>query len=738
MDIRFKLLIPLITGFIAFVLFLHFYWVNDYLDNEYRDYKETHEMLMKMLDPELTRVQISGDFAYMNSFLNQEMDLHKKDWPQIIVYDREGHQLYPSTASVPASGKYIFELSHNLYFDGKPFGRLLLAVDWANERQKDLQRIYQIEQLLIVAFAIIILTSAFWQNYLVRQPLLRLQKAATRLAEGNYREKLPGTSNDEVGQLTRIFENMRVKLEQSHADLKQALTDARFSEAQQRAVINTMADALIIIDDHGNIESFNPAAERIFGYDAAEVLDQNIKMLMPEPYASAHDAYLSRYQNTDDPHIIGQSVEVEGVRKDATTITIELRISEIDIGEKRMFSGIIRDISEQKRTETELRIAAIAFDTQEGIIITDPDANIVRVNHAFTHITGYSAEEVIGRNPRLLQSGRHTPEFYIRMWNSLIYTGQWSGEIWNRRKNGEIYLQWASLTAVRDEQEHVTHYVGSFLDISELKEKQLQLEHQTQELAAARDAAEAAARAKSEFLSIMSHEIRTPLNGILGMAQLLTDTRLDEEQYEYLKIITHSGNALLVIINDVLDLSKMEVEKMDLELLEFNLEQTAFEVINLLSIKAREKNLDLIFNYAPDCPRYLLGDAGRIRQILINLIGNAIKFTEHGHVLLEISCQGTSTSEQSDHEHVQLSFKIEDTGIGISPENQSRLFDSFSQADGSTTRKFGGTGLGLTICKKLVNLMNGDISIESSPGQGATFLVSINLAVARPTNSSHK
>lgn len=738
MDIRFKLLIPLITGFIAFVLFLHFYWVNNYLDNEYRDYKETHEMLMKMLDPELTRVQIEGDFAYMNSFLDQEMDLHKKEWPRIIVYDRNGHQLYPPTASVPRSGKYVFELSHNLYFDGQPFGRLILAVDWENERQKDLHRIRQIEKLLILAFAIIILASAFWQNYLVRQPLLRLQKAATRLSEGNYGEKLPGSSNDDVGQLTRIFENMRVKLEQSHADLKQALIDARFSEAQQRAVINTMADALIIIDDQGNIESFNPAAERIFGYDAAEVLDRNIKMLMPEPYASAHDDYLSRYRNTNNPHIIGQTVEVEGVRKDGATITIELRISEIDIAEKRMFSGIIRDISERRRTETELRIAAIAFDTQEGIIITDPDANIVRVNQACTCITGYDVDELVGQNPRLLQSGRQTPEFYIKMWDSLMHTGQWSGEIWNRRKNGEIYLQWASLTAVRDEQDNVTHYVGSFLDISELKEKQLQLEYQTQELSAARDAAEAAARAKSEFLSIMSHEIRTPLNGILGMTQLLTDTRLDEEQHEYLEIITHSGNALLIIINDVLDLSKMEVAKMELELLEFNLEQTAFEVINLLSIKAREKNLDLIFDYTPDCPQSLLGDAGRIRQILINLIGNAIKFTEQGHVLLEISCQGTSTSEQIDHEYVQLSFKIEDTGIGISPENQSRLFDSFSQADGSTTRKFGGTGLGLAICKKLVNLMNGDISIESSPGQGATFLVNINLAVARPTNSSHK
>ncbi len=734
MGIRFKLLLPLIIGFIAFILFLHLYWVDNYLDSEYRDYKETHKTLMKMLEPELTRAQMSGDLAYMHSFLDQTMDLHKKYWRQIAVYDREGHQLYPLTASAPASGNYVFELRHDLHFDGEPFGKLVLLVDWEHERQEELQRIYKIVGLLIVALAIIILASAFWQNYLIRQPLLRLQAAATKLSEGDYREKLPLTSNDEIGRLTRVFEHMRVKLEQSHADLKQALMDARFSEAQQRAVINTMADALIIIDDHGNIESFNPAAERIFGYDAAEILDRNIGMLMPKPHASAHDGYLSRYLDTGETHVLGHVRELEGLRKDGNIITIEMKVSEIDTGYKRLFSGLISDISERKRTETELRIAAIAFDTQEGIIITDPDANIVRVNQACTQITGYNAEELIGQNPRLLQSNRQGPDFYTGMWDSLIHTGRWSGEIWNRRKNGEICLQWASLTAVRDEQDNVTHYVGSFLDISELKEKQLQLEYQTQELSAARDAAEAAARAKSEFLSIMSHEIRTPLNGILGMAQLLTDTRLDEEQNEYLQTITQSGNALLTIINDVLDLSRIEAEKMELELLEFNLEQTAFEVINLLSIRAKEKKLDLIFNYAPDCPRYLLGDAGRIRQILINLIGNAIKFTEQGHVLLEISCLGESGSNAC--EHVQLVFKVKDTGIGISPENQSRLFDSFSQADGSITRKFGGTGLGLAICKKMITLMDGDISIESSLGNGATFLLRINLPVATPKDLS--
>jgi len=725
MGIRAKLLIPLITGLVAFSLYLHFYWVDSYLDNERRNYEETHKTLIKMLEPELVRTRIAGDLAIMNAFLDWQMDLHEKDWKQIIIYDREGNQLYPLTRANPVSGKYIFQVRHDLYFNNESFGRVLLTVDWEHERQEELQRIHQLEQMLIVAFALITLVSIFLQNHLIRQPLLRLKNAATKLAEGDFSTAMPRAANDEIGQLSRVFESMRSSLEQSCINMEQALIIANSNDAQHRAVINTMADALIVINDHGNIESFNPAAERIFGYDAAEVLDQNVKMLMPEPHASAHDGYLARYRNTDNPHILGQSVEVEGVRKDGTIINIELRVSEIDSGETRMFSGIIRDISESKRTETELRIAAIAFDTQEGIIITDPDANIVRVNQACTHITGYDADELMGQNPRRLQSDHQTPDFYKEMWSSLIDKGKWSGEIWNKRKNGEIYPQWASITAVKDEQGNVTHYIGSFLDISELKKNELQLVHQTQQLSIAKDAAEAAARAKSEFLSIMSHEIRTPLNGILGMAQLLSDTQMDKEQSEYLQIITQSGKALLTIINDVLDFSKMGAEKMELELIEFNLEEIAFDVINLLNIKAKEKELELIFHYAPDCPQHLIGDAGRIRQILINLIGNAIKFTEQGHVLLDISHQ-----DSSEQNHAQLLLKIEDTGIGISPENHAKLFDSFSQADASTTRKFGGTGLGLAICKKLLSMMDADIHIESEPGKGATFLIHINLPVA--------
>ncbi|MFW2374195.1 MAG: response regulator [Gammaproteobacteria bacterium] len=235
--------------------------------------------------------------------------------------------------------------------------------------------------------------------------------------------------------------------------------------------------------------------------------------------------------------------------------------------------------------------------------------------------------------------------------------------------------------------------------------------------------AQEATRAKSEFLANMSHEIRTPMNGVLGMAQLLADTPLSNEQQEYLETIETSGQSLLQVINHILDFSKIEAEKMSLESIHFDLQTTAFETTQLLATKATEKNLELLFNFEQNCPHYFIGDAGRLRQILINVLGNAIKFTQQGHVLLDIS------AENVEQERVKLIIKVTDTGIGIPQDQQQKLFDSFVQADGSTTRKFGGTGLGLSICKKLVHLMDGEMGIDSTPGLGSTFWIKLELPI---------
>lgn len=352
--------------------------------------------------------------------------------------------------------------------------------------------------------------------------------------------------------------------------------------------------------------------------------------------------------------------------------------------------------------------------TPHGVMITDKDRIICWVNVSFTKTTGYRQQEVIGRTPSILQSGKHNKSFYRKMWDAIEQTGCWEGEVWNRRKNGEVFPEWLSISEIRNDRGELTHYVGIFSDITARKLAE-------EALANARDQALEASRLKSEFLANMSHEIRTPMNGIIGMSDLLIGTPLNDDQREYAGIIRDSAYSLLTIINDILDFSKIEAGKMELEVIDFTLSSIVEGTAELLADKAREKKIPLMTYIDPALPPQLRGDPGRLRQILLNLSDNAIKFTKKGEVVIRAELV------RKDLTHVTLRFSVTDTGIGLSETAKKRLFQPFVQADGSTTRKYGGTGLGLSICKRLVEMMGGEIGVDSKLGSGSTFWLTVPL-----------
>jgi len=376
----------------------------------------------------------------------------------------------------------------------------------------------------------------------------------------------------------------------------------------------------------------------------------------------------------------------------------------------------------QSRISSEIALAARVFDdSYDGIVITDAQLHILRINAAFTRTTGYSAEEAQGKTPSLLSSGSHGAGFYKTMWDSILHHGGWQGEVVNRRKNGELYHERLAISTVRDASGLTTHYIGMFADISGHKRQEAALQQ-------ALDRAESANQAKSQFLAVMSHEIRTPLNGILGMAQLLQMAEVTPaERVDYAATILDSGQVLLTLLNDILDLSKVEAGKMELTITPTDPTRMLQDTVTLFSKTAQRKGL-LLHVDGPALPHHCYGiDALRLKQMLANLISNAIKFTTQGEICLRVQ------ELQRQGNQARLKVSVSDTGIGIPANKLAELFRPFSQVDSSTTRRFGGTGLGLSIVANLATLMGGEVGVESTEGHGACFWFTLSAPVLVPS-----
>lgn len=645
---------------------------------------------------------------------------------------------------------------------------------------------------------------------------------------------------------------------------KQRITELALQRmtAMQQAILNGANHSIISTTPDATITTFNAVAERWLGYSAEEIVGKASPQILHDPeeislYAEELSRELGRNVTPGFEVFVAKARmgtpderEWTYIRKDGTRFPVLLSVTALRDEEENItgFLGIASDITERKRAEEQLRKLSQAVEqSPASVVITDTSGAIEYVNPKFSKLTGYSFTEVVGKNPRILKSGEKTAEEYKELWDTITSGKEWRGTFHNKKKNGELYWESASISPIKDSKGNITHFVAVKEDITALKHAQEELvklslvasktdntviitdkdgyiewvndgfvkltgytldevlgkkpgqilqgplsdvstaqrisallrdqkpfteeiiyyhkngrpywvsmsvtpifdergqliryisiesditERKKAEVALqqAKEAADSANQAKSEFLASMSHEIRTPMNAIIGMAELLWETPLTPEQRRYVHVFRSAGETLLNLINDILDLSKVEAGQVHLESIPFDLVQLIDKTCEVMAMRAHEKGLELACHIAPQVPTTLVGDSTRLRQVLVNLIGNAIKFTEKGEVIVEIKVSDPvpSASFDGESQNTYLLFCVRDTGIGIAPEKLDLIFEKFSQADTSTTRKYGGTGLGLTISKRLVELMGGRMWVESVPGKGSSFFFTARFGV---------
>ena len=519
----------------------------------------------------------------------------------------------------------------------------------------------------------------------------------------------------------------------------------RRAEAEEYAtlLLESVGDGVVGLSKEGTISFINKAALALLGYDCAkELLGRDAREIM---HQSAPDCTNCQRDNCllAPAFDIGTSQQSENEllwRKDGSSFIADFSCASM-WGEGVAIGAVLtfRDVSERRETQERLRLQGAALEAAaNSIIIADHQNKVIWANHSFTRLTGYALEEVVGRNPHALLSGRPDEQLHQSLLSTIASKKAWHGEVVTCRKDGTLYDEDVTITPVLDEQGEITHFIGIMQDVTERKrsgeallEINLALAEANRQLVLAIERAndlalkaERANSAKSEFLANMSHEIRTPMNAIIGVSHLLRDTRLSLQQNDYLQTLSISAELLQRTIDDVLDFSKIEAGKLVIDRIDFALQDLINEQLAVLAVSADQKGLQLRAEIDRDIPAWLVGDPLRLSQILNNLLGNALKFTRHGFIVLAVSVLRRNMRS------VELEFSVRDSGIGIRTEDQAHLFEAFTQVDGSITRTYGGTGLGLAISRRLTTLMGGEIRCESKPALGSTFSFRVPFTVA--------
>ena len=679
---------------------------------------------------------LAGEDGLLRTMINDPQELLTRRISSTLFHNWQKNQtLLPSASQERLNMAIRYQGPDARMVMGHAESVDLLGVKWVHISEideEDLMAVPRSLAFLISGLSLLIVILVMGMAVLISgritRPIAALFEASHRYMRGEKDVRVEILSENEIGEFAEVFNRLIQTQEENERALgnlaheaKQALTSL---EEQKHALD---AHSIVTITDvKGTITYVNQKFEEISGYSEAELLGANHRIIESGFHPKAF--WTNMYHTVSKGEI--WHAEVCNKAKNGRLYWVSTSIVPFlnDEGKPVKYIAIRTDITARKNaemviSEKEGTLQTLLNSVAEGIYGVDVNGNCTFVNRSFLRILGFeNEEEILGKHMHSLihhshEDGSPYPASKCKMYKANIThtPSHVDDEVFWRRDGSSVAVEYWSYPMVREGA--FVGAVATFLDISERKKAQM-------EILAAKDVAESSARAKSEFLATMSHEIRTPMNGVLGMLGLLSYSKLDETQRHQLNLASGSANSLLGLINDILDFSKVEAGKMELEMIEFNLRDELGDFAEALSFKAQDKGLELILDTTQLRRQNVITDPGRLRQILTNLVGNAVKFTERGEIVIRVRL------EESDEGHGELFIEVHDTGVGIPADKIDTLFESFTQADTSTTRKYGGTGLGLAITKQLCVLMGGSVHATSTPYEGSTFHMKIRVELS--------